>query len=197
MWISWHPEQTRQVCCQIQRPLDLGSERSGHPVGWIEPDLRLSALPDSLWSISQINKEGILVILIVPNWSRRTGYTDLFKLLEDASWALLVCVDSLSIGIVFHPASQLLTLRAWQPQPWRTGTFQIQSSLISCRLGSLHKDYHQTWGPKLLATSRGTFILVVLNVVILPDQENWPWVPLGTDLSLGHSVSENFWPLGF
>lgn len=32
MWLSWHPEQTRQVCCQVQRPLDLCSECSGHAV---------------------------------------------------------------------------------------------------------------------------------------------------------------------
>lgn len=55
--------------------------------------------------LHRIEIEGILVFLIAADWSRRTWYYDLVKLLEDALCALPDCSHVLSPGPTFHLSS--------------------------------------------------------------------------------------------
>lgn len=66
--------------------------------------------------LHRIKMEGILVIPIAPNWSRKMWYSGSLRLLAECLWVLLVCPDFLSQVLVHHLASQSHGFEAQVPR---------------------------------------------------------------------------------
>ena len=67
--------------------------------------------------LRKIAAEGVSVILVAPDWPRRSWYADLMLLLADAPWPLPAREDLLSQGPIFHPRLRSLRLTAWLLRP--------------------------------------------------------------------------------
>ena len=67
--------------------------------------------------LRRLVSEPHMVILVAPDWPRRSWYADVVHLAVAPPWRLPLREDLLSQGPIFHPALQSLALTAWLLRP--------------------------------------------------------------------------------